>query len=284
MPDNPEDIVFSFFATPNKMAAETFTLISVGEEHRCYPYSIDRHDGWHTEHIIFTLEGAATAIVNGRRVHCPPGSLLLMPKESSYSYWIEQKHKVWNYLWIEYDGDWARKLTAMLGLQKSYLVPKCINGEIIINRLFATLKAKGNSALYEASAYLWQLLAAAEETQRKTDAPSDYRQKIIEDTISYMQQHLEQPLSVGDLADMVNMSRFHFSRVFKNHTGFSPMKYLQRVRINRARELLRTNSFIIADVAAQVGYPVVQHFSTVFKKEVGLTPGRFQHGSVKNRF
>ncbi|KUE90740.1 AraC family transcriptional regulator [Cupriavidus necator] len=77
------------------------------------------------------------------------------------------------------------------------------------------------------------------------------------------------------LADMANVSRFHFARMFKRSIGETPMAYVERVRLLRAREMIRSGDYPLALVATLVGFADQSHFGRRFKRHFGCTPGEF---------
>jgi len=72
------------------------------------------------------------------------------------------------------------------------------------------------------------------------------------------------------------MSRFHFCRVFKRHLKQSPISYLIGLRIERARNLLKTTDLSMSEVAALVGFNDISNFSRMFKELNGVSPSRFR--------
>lgn len=93
----------------------------------------------------------------------------------------------------------------------------------------------------------------------------------LQQIIDYINAHLEQPLGLAELAQIVGMSPGYFSRLFKQSTGFAPHQYLIQCRVNRAGELLR-KGVAIAQVAYQVGFANQGHLNYHFKRSVGITP------------
>jgi AraC family transcriptional regulator len=69
---------------------------------------------------------------------------------------------------------------------------------------------------------------------------------------------------------------FHFSRVFKQTTGMSPLQFVMRERITRAQQLMRETSRSIIDVALEVGYTSPSHFAKVFRRVTGVGPNEFR--------
>jgi len=79
-------------------------------------------------------------------------------------------------------------------------------------------------------------------------------------------------LTIDELARAAAMSRYHFSRAFRAELGASPYRYLQQVRVERARELLRTSRRSVTEVAFAVGFSDLGRFSRAFRAQVGCLP------------
>ena len=88
----------------------------------------------------------------------------------------------------------------------------------------------------------------------------------------------EQSIPLAAIAAEVGMSRFHFSRAFKQSMGLSPINYIARQRIERAKKLLAETDLPIADIALRAGFSGQSHFTTFFRRLVGLTPRSFRKG------
>ena len=86
-------------------------------------------------------------------------------------------------------------------------------------------------------------------------------------------------LLVADIARHVNMSPFHFARMFKLSTGYSPHSYLTVRRIERAKGMLERTSVPLAEIARAVGFATQAHFTGVFRSRTGTTPRAYRVGS-----
>lgn len=94
--------------------------------------------------------------------------------------------------------------------------------------------------------------------------------------LSLIHSHPERPWSLAGLAQEVNMSRSAFAAEFLTSVGEPPMRYLTRLRMTRAGDLLRRHPIAVSDVAWQVGYQSVASFTRAFKQFHGVTPTEFQ--------
>ena len=88
----------------------------------------------------------------------------------------------------------------------------------------------------------------------------------------YIEAHLAEDISLGELANHVKLSQSHFSHLFRQSTGKSPYKFLIQQRVERAKELLLKQDMAIADVAISVGFYDQSHLSRHMKKLLKLSP------------
>ncbi|MFZ3560651.1 helix-turn-helix transcriptional regulator [Streptomyces sp. BH055] len=100
----------------------------------------------------------------------------------------------------------------------------------------------------------------------------------MEDAIEYMRERYGDPLSIAQIAARVMVSRFYFTRMFKDETGTSPGKFLAAIRIHEARRLIETTSMSVTDVSIAVGYNSLGSFTNAFTAGVGVSPGRLRRG------
>jgi transcriptional regulator GlxA family with amidase domain len=99
---------------------------------------------------------------------------------------------------------------------------------------------------------------------------------LVKRTVRYLQQNSASPLSRREIADAIGVSENHLSRIFRRELGITPWDYLNRYRINRAKELLAHSDHSITAVAFEVGFSDPAYFSRVFRKQVGVSPSAFR--------
>lgn len=104
--------------------------------------------------------------------------------------------------------------------------------------------------------------------------------RAIRRALQYLHAVQDRPIRLADIAREAGLSTFHFSRLFQQATGFSPVRYLERLRIERAKSLLRGGTMGIAEVAYEVGFADQSHFTRRFRQAEGVTPGEYlrEHG------
>lgn len=98
----------------------------------------------------------------------------------------------------------------------------------------------------------------------------------LQQVTDYIHAHLNLEIKLSDLARTVGMSQYYFCRLFKQSTGMTPHQYLIRLRVERAKQLLKQPHLAIADVALQCGFSHQSHLSCHFRHLVGMSPKTFQ--------
>jgi len=102
-------------------------------------------------------------------------------------------------------------------------------------------------------------------------APSLRRQLV-----DYIEAHLDQPITLGELALRCNLSEYHFARMFRASFGLPPHQYLLARRLHRACQLLRLGVMPLGEIALLCGFASASHFSNRFRQAVGATPGEYR--------
>ena len=114
-----------------------------------------------------------------------------------------------------------------------------------------------------------------------TDLESDIQSTVVREVIQYLNDNYAQPIRIRDIATQVHMSERHVSRLFLQATHKTIKTYLTDLRLDKACNLLLKMNVPITEVAEQTGYPDMRYFSTLFRKQFGITPSAFrlQHGT-----
>ncbi len=98
----------------------------------------------------------------------------------------------------------------------------------------------------------------------------------IEAVLGYIKEHIDEPISIDTLTDIASMSKAAFFRTFKETLDISPIDYINRERIEIAKNRLVDISNSVTDICYELGYNHMTYFIRVFKKYEGITPKQFQ--------
>jgi len=137
-----------------------------------------------------------------------------------------------------------------------------------------------------AQARLALLLAQSARSRNRPAQPADgvaLAPSGIPVAVELMRTNFSDPLTMGDCARVAGLSTTRFAHRFRDLTGYAPMEYLRRLRIDAARGLLADGSLSIRQVGERCGYPDPYHFSRVFRSIDGLSPSAYREASLVGR-
>ena len=100
--------------------------------------------------------------------------------------------------------------------------------------------------------------------------------KAINRAVDFINEHLNEPVNLYDLAGVANISGFHFHRIFKALMSESPGEYIQRLRLEKAMFKLKTTRQTVLEIAEQTGYQSSHALSKAFKKRFGISPSVYR--------
>lgn len=98
----------------------------------------------------------------------------------------------------------------------------------------------------------------------------------------YIESHWLEEFSIDEVAGAVNLSRYHFTRLFKKHAGMTPYGYYQGIKISRLKEKLCDKNLSISQAFANCGVDYYGNFPRIFKEKVGMTPSQYRMSMTQN--
>lgn len=107
------------------------------------------------------------------------------------------------------------------------------------------------------------------------DVEGDWRIRM-KSVLSWIDAHYAERIATAQLARQVGVSESQFRRIFANMFSMSPTHYVNVIRINAARTLLETSDMLVADIATETGFYDQSHFTKLFVRERGMTPGEYR--------
>lgn len=112
------------------------------------------------------------------------------------------------------------------------------------------------------------------EVARAYEPPALGRHELSRLT-EYVEENIDRPISLGELAALVNVSRFHFARLFKRSMGMTAINFVEGCRIRRAQALILETDLTLVEIALSTGFADQSHFTRRFHRHIGCTPAAF---------
>jgi len=107
--------------------------------------------------------------------------------------------------------------------------------------------------------------------------------ELIEASVKFIENSYERDISISDISKYVFLSPGYYTRAFKEHMGVTPINYLLKLRVERAKELLAYTDKKAGDIALETGFSNQQRFNAIFKKFTGLTPTQYKKAVTNNK-
>jgi AraC-like DNA-binding protein len=190
--------------------------------------------------------------------------------------------------WISGHRDWLDPEFASLisvpykaGLLTRTILPAALRDRVIPELQVIGTGGRSNPFLIESCILevLGQCLGVQEESASgagEADDRSALTLLRIETMKSFLQDHLDEPLSLAKLSALLGCGGHYLSRLFTTHEHLSLTHYLRRIRIERAAQLLEKGRLNVSEAALEVGYQSLSHFTKAFSAEKGTTPSAYR--------
>lgn len=148
----------------------------------------------------------------------------------------------------------------------------------LLREMYAEAKAGRISDPYSASSFVYQFVSELCRFSSSSRSNRDSWPDKIKQAVSIMETQYANMLSLDQMAEALQLSKYHLLRTFSAAVGMTPNDYLNQIRMNQSMELLRSTNWNMEQIAAHVGYSSGSYFIKVFHKLTGQTPGAFRSG------
>lgn len=223
--------------------------------------------------LIYCLEGAGLAELEGRQCPVRAGEVLLLREGRRHAYQADPNDP-WTIYWVHLGG---RRVTAhfddILGDDEAFVARVGRHSRLTedLELLLTTaMRFRAHHQVYAANllksilAFMALMRRQREERNAAVDVPRIQ---------AWLQAHLHERINLERLvAATSELSRYHFIREYKRQTGQTPMQAFQHLKISRACYLLDITDLGVTDVARDLGYDDPYYFSRLFKKVMGVPP------------
>lgn len=238
--------------------------------------------------VIYCIDGKGTAFSGGLLRNVYPGDIVLLQKNCPHAYYSDDLEP-WTILWAHFDGAAVDSFSNLLGVTETdFIKPIGIIPEAIslLRDSYKTLQT-GYSLpnLFHATTLLQEFFSYVIKTRFNSELSvnstlENVSASEIKNILDFMSRHIYDNLNLEQFASYAGLSKYHFSRLFNNKTGYSPMEYYNRLKIQRACELLDTSSLSIKQISITLSYNNPYYFSEAFKRIIGCSPKSYRLQSV----
>jgi len=223
-----------------------------------------------------TLSGRGVLDYEGRRHDLLPGEALLVRVPHRHRYYFPEGAGHWEFIFLILRGiECQRACEAVIKANGPVLkyTERTASLELVERIFAAASKPRPDCYLLSGLAYGFGMALLSESAKT---AAGERRPEAIERAVRFALEHFAEPIVVGDLGEAAGLSLHHFSRQFKRHLGQSPGDFVHQLRLERAMNLLQTESLRVRDIAERCGFASSSYFCRAFVKAFGVAPGKFK--------
>ncbi|KQX66426.1 AraC family transcriptional regulator [Paenibacillus sp. Root444D2] len=275
----------SYYVVSNPLPSQEseLTVLFAGEsqtkpEHRLGPKVYD----YFLIHYVISGKGVFSS--QGEEYELGAGDSFVIEPEQLISY-VSDETDPWHYCWIAFTGTQAAALVASTGLnplQPIIHTKRNRHIPVLFRHIQQALRSKKANAQLKSIGYLHLLLGEYCETLSAstlagvvTEAESD---RIVQQAIHYLSTQYAEPITIELMAESLGYNRAYLSRMFKRHTKVTPVTFLLKLRVDKARLLLRERlELTIEQIASSVGFYDPLYFSKQFRRWYGVSPSEYRN-------
>lgn len=244
---------------------------------------IDRSSGTDEYILIYCVKGKGWYTLNGKRQEVTAHQFFILPPNVAHQYGSSENHP-WHIYWAHFMGEKAESVYERLaGLQtiSQSESSRITDRKALFDEMLNVMEGHTDSdSICYVNMCFSQLLASFlfVDSYREAKFPSGKSENIsfISRATHYMNEHVEDRLTVHDMASHLGYSESHFYRLFYEQTKYAPMTYFMHLKVNRACYLLSSTRLQVNQIALKLGFDDPYYFSRFFKKMTGMSPKEFR--------
>lgn len=272
----------SYFYFPenlNKSIALPYQVVELG--YKFSQLSTSRLSGLSDYQLVYCISGKGIFKLGNEEHEIGPGMGFFTAPWIPQEYYATEPNWIVHY--ILFNGFGVEPYIKAMKIPDCQIfhIPNSFYIEHYFSSLYDCIKIRKSNWKTESSVILYALMSLFQlvenyENTLRIDLPAG---KLLP-VIHYIEKHYAEPISLQDIADVINISSSYCCQLFKKIYKTSPVDYMNNLRIEKAKNLLLTNDFMpIQKICELVGFSDPSYFCRIFKKQTGITPSEFRENS-----
>lgn len=241
-----------------------------------------RRNGCDQYILIFCVKGRGFVKLFGDSHDIGEGTVLVIPPGVGHTYGAITDDP-WYIYWVHFTGENASCYLPSDPRVNLLFSPTDFRQRSTLINLFTSIFDSFQtgvtlSSVIYSSQVLSHILAELYyfESPSETRGLAGRRSRYVREAIAYLNQHLSREVTLQELASIVHLSKSQLSLVFKRDTGYSPIDFFTRLKIQQACQYLDLTDLTIAEIANKLGYKDPYYFSRCFTRIMGVPPAKYR--------
>ena len=254
-------------------------ICSIGYYPKAKDHYTYRKKGLAENFLFYCVDGHGWYKVDNQKYEVGPNEFFILPQHTEHSYGSDEEHP-WTIYWIHFGGESLADFNKLQTVQKHFK-PDYIknNGDIlpVFFRIYKTLEL-GYSIdnLLFANMCLSHFLTLFIYNTRHYAAAANDKIDCVDSAILFMQEHINENISLNALSSQYHYSVSRFSNLFKQKTGYAPIDYFLQMKMQKACQELNFTNQSIKTIAFNMGFDDPYYFSKRFRTILGISPKKYR--------
>lgn len=232
--------------------------------------------------LIYTISGKGVFFCGEDELELLPNTAVLIRCSELHRY--ETARQPWHNIWIHFEGSGADAYEKYINNGGYSAINMSdasdFTAELDMLKTLAQRDDVISCALVSdcISGLMTELLTARLSAELSRSESGRYPE--IRPVLDFIHKNYYKQITIDDMTHRINISKYHFIRIFKRQMGVTPYEYLIEYRISRAKILLRTTNKSIYEISYDVGYRSRSNFISRFRESVGVTPAQYRDNNI----
>jgi AraC-like DNA-binding protein len=271
-----------YFHTPSETNSKLFLVPSSCGYYFCTDaYQVTR-ENYGNFLLLFVKSGKGFVYVSDRKVVLSENDVFLLDCHHYHKYGTLPGSSL-EMVWVHFDGAMARSYFKAITRGANCAVLRPGNPWSIFNNLYSIYEQfHKNKAANDILSNKYIINTLTEFLVSRSPV-SDQKKNLMDSLLGFINDNVQEPLKLEELAARVSLSPYYFTRQFKKKTGYTPHQYVMLARINSAKHLLKGTTLSIKETAFFCGFASVSGFCIAFKHASGMTPVEYRESTGSER-
>jgi AraC family transcriptional regulator of arabinose operon len=270
--------IMTEFLTRDPVTRQIY-ITDIGHYPKAKFHYVERPAGIGQHIIIYCMEGRGWIEINKKRMEIGPSQFIAIPANVAHRYAANEKDP-WTIYWIHFKGEIAAYIVDLiLQNSKNYQPDLAYNENRIklFEDIYSNLeKGYSQDNLRYVNMIFYHFLSSLLYEDKFNYVEHNKEEDLIGRTIELMQKKIHTIVTLQEFADFAKLSISHFSAVFREKTGYSPIEYFNHLKIQKACQYLLLTNMTVKEMAVSLGVDDQYYFSRMFSKLMGYSPVEYR--------
>lgn len=254
-------------------------ITDIGYYPRARFHHVERPQGISQHIIIYCINGHGWAEIGKKKIEVAPSQFMAIPAHTPHRYGSDADDP-WTIYWIHFKGQISQYIVDLiLKNAPNYKPTLAYNANRIklFDEIYDNLeKGYSDDTLKYVNMTFQHFLSSLLYEDKFNNQEAERENHVVEQTIELMQKRVGEVVSLNEFADFANLSVSHFSVLFRNKTGYSPIEYFNHLKIQKACQYLTFTRMSIKEMAILLGIEDQYYFSRMFAKLMDIPPTEYR--------